>query len=155
MIAIFDTNVLLRYANPSDVAHSIVISAVKVLQSLGVQLHIVPQNCYEFWVVATRPVTNNGLGLSTAECDQMLGMIEAAFPMFDDKPMMVADWRKLVITHDCKGKVAHDTRLVAAMQKHGVTQLLSFNVADFTRYTGITVLDPNVVAASASKGANP
>jgi len=34
MIAIFDTNVLLRFANPLDPVHATVIRAVQVLPSL-------------------------------------------------------------------------------------------------------------------------
>ena len=35
-----------------------------------------------------------------------------------------------------------DARLVAAMTVHGVRHVLTFNGEDFSRYPGITVLDP-------------
>jgi predicted nucleic acid-binding protein len=38
----------------------------------------------------------------------------------------------------------HDTRLVAAMNVHGVERILTFNTDDFTRY-GIGVLHPSSV----------
>jgi len=38
---------------------------------------------------------------------------------------------------------AHDARLVAAMNVRGVSHILTFNGADFSRYTNITVIDPN------------
>ena len=37
--------------------------------------------------------------------------------------------------------------LVAAMKTHGVNRILTFNVADFARFTGITVIDPVTVPA--------
>jgi len=83
------------------------------------------------------------------ECDQTLTQVEAAFPLLNDKPDLFAAWRKLVVAHNCKGKVAHDSRLVAVMKTHGVTHIISFNVGDFARYPGVTVLDPNILAASA------
>jgi hypothetical protein len=43
------------------------------------------------------------------------------------------------------GKNAHDARLVAAMNVHGLTQLLTFNNQDFQRYPGISVVTPDDV----------
>jgi hypothetical protein len=45
------------------------------------------------------------------------------------------------------GKPAHDARLVAAMERHGLTHLLTFNLVDFQRYAGLELLDPHQVAA--------
>lgn len=41
----------------------------------------------------------------------------------------------------------HDARLVATMKTHGVSRLLTFDVDDFKRYTGIEVIHPKTVAA--------
>ena len=46
------------------------------------------------------------------------------------------------------GKSAHDARLVAAMEPHGLTHLLTFNLADFRRYSNIQLLDPAVVIST-------
>jgi predicted nucleic acid-binding protein len=53
----------------------------------------------------------------------------------------------LVVGNDVKGQNAHDARLVAAMQRHGVTEMLSFNKPDFTRFTAIRVFTPTEVLA--------
>jgi len=45
------------------------------------------------------------------------------------------------------GTRAHDTRLVAAMQRHGLTYLLTFNTADFSRFTAIHGLSPEDILA--------
>jgi predicted nucleic acid-binding protein len=39
----------------------------------------------------------------------------------------------------------HDARIVAAMLSHRVTHLLTFNTADFKRYTEITTINPREV----------
>ena len=62
---------------------------------------------------------------------------------------MYYEWENLVLNYQCRGKVAHDTRLVAAMTVHGLTSILTFNGADFARYPGILVLDPRTVVAAA------
>ena len=54
--------------------------------------------------------------------------------------------RILVSTCACHGKVAPDARYVAAMRTHGLDQLLTFNVGDFARFPGLTVIDPASVA---------
>lgn len=51
-------------------------------------------------------------------------------------------------THAVGGKNAHDARLVAAMLAHGLTHLLTFNAADFRRFTAVTVADPSGVLAT-------
>ncbi len=56
-------------------------------------------------------------------------------------------WRSLVVAHDIKGKNAHDARLVAAMQRHGLTNLLTFNKPDFARFASIQVFTPAEVLA--------
>lgn len=142
---LLDTNLLIRLANPKDVAYPAAVAAVNVLKAAGEQLRTVPQNLYEFWVAATRPAANNGLGFTTVACDAELTNLEALFPLLPDQPGLLAEWKTLVVAHDCKGKIAHDARLVAAMRTHGVTRLLTFNGADFARFPGITVLDPVAV----------
>jgi hypothetical protein len=54
----------------------------------------------------------------------------------------LGQWRNLVAANDVKGKNAHDARLVAAMQRHGLTDLLSFNKRDFARYAAINTFTP-------------
>jgi hypothetical protein len=41
-----------------------------------------------------------------------------------------------------QGVQVHGARLVALMQVHAVTHILTLNTADFSRYAGITAMDP-------------
>lgn len=45
------------------------------------------------------------------------------------------------------GVQVHDARLVAAMQAHNITHILTFNTSDFTRYAslGIVPVDPATI----------
>ncbi|OWK43906.1 type II toxin-antitoxin system VapC family toxin [Fimbriiglobus ruber] len=149
MIVVLDVNVLLRFIDTTAIQHPVAVTALVALRTQGWTLRTVPQAIYEFWVVATRPVANNGLGLSPIECDQTVCDLVDTFPVLNDDPMLFTEWRVVVTANACQGKPAHDARYVAAMRTHGVTRILTFNVADFTRYPGLTVLDPNMVATSA------
>lgn len=42
--------------------------------------------------------------------------------------------------HGVSGKNTHDARIVAAMNVHGVVNLLTFNRDDFKRYSGMSCL---------------
>jgi predicted nucleic acid-binding protein len=64
---LIDTNVLLRTLQVRHPQYEVVARAFETLPARGYELHLVPQNLTELWVVATRPVSQNGLGLSTAE----------------------------------------------------------------------------------------
>lgn len=111
-------------------------------------LCIVPQIHYEFWVAATRPVAQNGLGMTTAEAVSELQKLgPPLFRLFRDERAIYDPWRELVGRYNVQGKQAHDARLVAAMRRHRLTHLLTFNLADFQRYAGILLVDPNIPAA--------
>jgi predicted nucleic acid-binding protein len=43
------------------------------------------------------------------------------------------------------GKLAHDCRIAAAMARHNVNRILTFNVSDFSRFVAISPIDPSSV----------
>ena len=143
-----DTNVLARLAQPSHHQHATAQQALENLRAGDHRLYVVPQVLYEFWVVGTRPPTHNGLGLSVEEALVELTEIKALFTLLRDERAIFEHWERLVSDHEVKGKNAHDTRLAAAMVRHGLTHILTFNASDFTRFPGIVVLTPESVMAS-------
>ena len=137
-----DTNILLRSAQPAHPMHSDAVRAVSVLISGGERVCVIPQNLIEFWAVATRPVDKNGLGLTPAQSEAEVSKIESFLTVLPDGPAIYPEWRRLVIAHAVSGKQVHDTRLVAAMNVHKIANLLTFNVDDFKRFSGITLINP-------------
>src|SRR5438132_1553235 len=67
MNVLLDTNILGQMAETGHVQHPIAVDAVAALVGRGDIPCLVPQVLYEFWTVATRPPTSNGLGY-TARC---------------------------------------------------------------------------------------
>jgi predicted nucleic acid-binding protein len=145
MSYLVDTNVLLRSAQPSHPMHADAARAVSELLSRGEALSIVPQNLIEYWAVATRPLDANGLGLTVAETAAEVTKLRGIFNLLPDTPAIFTEWEALVSRYAVKGKEAHDARLVAAMLAHKITILLTFNTADFKRYTEISAVDPRNV----------
>lgn len=141
MRILLDTNVLCRLVERGHPDHSATENAVAKLRGELHELCLVPQVLYEYWVVVTRPAADNGLGMLTADADAAIDLWLKAFVLVRDEQGVFELWRELARRHDVKGKSAHDTRLVAAMHRHQLTHLLTFNAADFRRYHGIEIID--------------
>jgi predicted nucleic acid-binding protein len=135
MRILLDTNVLLRSAEPRHVHHQASVDAIETLRQYGHELVIAPQVLYEFWSVATRPIEHNGLGMTPAEAHAELTALQRLFRLLRDERAIYQVWEQLVSTLGVKGKQAHDARLAAAMQRHAVDHLLTFNAPDFSRYS--------------------
>jgi predicted nucleic acid-binding protein len=140
-----DTNILLRLAEPSDPEYPIVRKAVDVIVARGERLCYAAQNLVEFWNVCTRPIANNGFGLSSAETDTRARIIEGSFRFLPDNERVHAEWRRLVVQYSVVGAQVHDARLAASMLVHGVSNVLTLNDRDFGRYSGISVVHPRAI----------
>jgi predicted nucleic acid-binding protein len=142
MSYLVDTNVLLRLVQKTSPLHAAARKSVLTLRKQGEELCVIPQNLIEFWAVATRPAVDNGLGLTTDQAVWELRKLKRFFMLQPDTLTIFSEWEKLVITYQVSGKQAHDTRLVAAMSAHKIAHILTFNTADFKRFSGITAVDP-------------
>ncbi len=146
MALLIDTSVLGRLANRADVAHRVAVGAIAELHRRGEILHVTPQNLIEFRNFATRPVGMNGLGLTASGAESLGASFEAAFALLSETPDIYPAWKALVGALGVVGKQVHDARLVAVCHAHGVSHLLTFNVAHFARLAGfgpgVVVVDP-------------
>lgn len=143
-IYLLDANILLRLAQSTHPAHTTVRNALQALRAGSANLVTAPQSLYEFWAVATRPaVARGGLGLSTAGATAYLNLYERHFAPLPEVPLY-STWKRLVTAHGVSGLNSHDARLAAFMVTHGITHILTFNTADFTRFVsdGIVSVDP-------------
>jgi predicted nucleic acid-binding protein len=141
-----DTNILLRSVEENHSMNGAAVNAVQFLLIQGEELFIMSQNLIEFWAVATRPSSANGLELSLVEASTELAELKSIFTLQPDIPEIFPIWEQLVMQHQVVGKQTHDTRLVAAMIVYKITHLLTFNTEDFTRFTEITVIDPREIS---------
>ncbi|HEV2972226.1 MAG TPA: type II toxin-antitoxin system VapC family toxin [Pirellulales bacterium] len=148
MRILIDTNVLVRLAHLGDPDQPVADKALNSLRTQQHALRLVPQVIYEFWSVASRPVDRNGLDLPVGSINTLVNEWKVLFPVLRDERAILEIWQHLALQYRVRGKQAHDARLVAAMQRHGLTHILTFNPADFQRYADITILDPQNVAAS-------
>ena len=142
-----DTNILLRFLLRNDPAYPAIRQAVRTLKTRGERIVTTSQNIAEFWNVCTRAVAlRGGLGLSVEATERRLRLLERHFPVLPDSTAVYERWKSLVLSYKVIGVNVFDARLVAAMTAHGVSHILTANVNDFNRYSGITVLAPDEVS---------
>jgi predicted nucleic acid-binding protein len=148
------TNILLRFVDRSNPLNLSIREAIRTLYQDGHELRITSQNCIEFWNVATRPLNKNGFGLTPAEVERLLRLVERIFPVLPDNSEIYTEWRRLATTFGVSGVQVHDARLVAAMKVNGISHILTLNAGDFRRYLpeGIVAVLPATTGGSPSEG---
>jgi len=144
MSYLVDTNVLLRSVQASHPMHSAAVGAINLLLKDEI-VSVIPQSFIEFWAVATRPRTANGLGLTVGEVAVRMIVIKSTLQLLPDVDGIFEEWERLVVQYQVLGKQVYDARLVTAMTVHDITHLLTFNTPDFKRFTTITAVSPQVV----------
>jgi predicted nucleic acid-binding protein len=137
-----DTNILLRIARRSDPQHPLIDAALAKLALAGTTLHYTHQNIAELWNVMTRPVARNGFGLAATEAEREVRVIEAEMGLLPDNDATYREWRRIVLRYRVSGVQVYDARLAAGMLVYGVSHILTLNIADFSRYTGLTAVHP-------------
>jgi predicted nucleic acid-binding protein len=140
---VVDTNILLRITRRSDPQHQAIEKALTRLIHDGTILHYTHQNIAELWNVMTRPIVRNGVGLTIDEAEIEVRAIEDGMELLPESERVYQEWRRIVWGHRVSGVQVHDARLIAAMYVHNVAHILTLNGPDFSRFAGVTAIDPN------------
>mgnify|MGYP003411689446 len=149
MAYLLDTNILIRTISPNDPMHIETVAAIDILNASREQVVIAPQNLIELWNVCTRPTEKNGLGFTPERTKAEVDRLKRLFIFIPDTPAIFPEWERLVTTYEVKGTKVHDTRLVAFMLVHRLSQILTFNVKDFRRFSPeITPVSPKEIVNS-------
>ncbi len=75
-------NNLMRSLEPSKAEYQTVRAAIEKAFREGYLLYVVRQMLMEFWVVATRPVAVNGLGITPDKALQILSEIQKDYILY-------------------------------------------------------------------------
>ena len=148
-----DTNILKHLTQPGTPEHAKAKRAVELLWTRGERPVTLAQCMIEFWGFLTRPslrdaaaIPNPGLGLSVAKAEIELQKVDRLFGCYADTAVLYAEWRRIVVLYEVKGKQVHDAHIAAAAHMHGISHLLTYNVTDFTRYSAfLTAVRPEDV----------
>jgi len=140
-----DTNILLRMTRRADPQHQVVDKELFRLAFQGTIFHYTHQNIAEFWNAMTPPLTRNGFGLTVADAERQVRSIEAGMSLLPDSEAVYREWRRIVVQFSVSGVQVHDARLAATMRVHRISHILTFNVTDFGRFTGLIPMHPGSV----------
>jgi predicted nucleic acid-binding protein len=151
MAYLLDSGILLRLIDKRDSLHSLIEDAVDKLIIRQETLLVTTQNLAELWNVATRPIANNGLGLSTADVKYLYE--ETVVPICSvvaEGENTHVEFLRLLSQYRVVGKQVHDARLVAMMLAWQIENILTLNDRDFRRYEpeGIKIVTPAELIAS-------
>ena len=89
---LLDTNVLLRLADAQSPDHAVAEAAIERLLAGEESVFIGTQVLVEFWAVATRPESANGLGWSTATTAEAIRALRDQFPLLNETPDVLDRW---------------------------------------------------------------
>jgi predicted nucleic acid-binding protein len=142
---LLDTNLLARSLDATSPSYIQAASTISKLLADKEQVYVTAQNLVELWSVVTRPLLANGFGWDTQRAELEVDNILNRFQLLEDTSAIFNNWLQLVTAHGITGKRVHDTRLVAVMQTHGITHLLTYNTQDFKVYSNITLVHPGDV----------
>jgi predicted nucleic acid-binding protein len=140
--AIFlDTNVLV-YANVAAAPlRSAVLQAIITYAKDGAEFWISRQIIREYLAALTRQQTYTApvpIERLITEVTQFMTQFQVA----EDGPEVTRNLLALLAQFPGGGKQIHDTNIVATMQAYGVTQILTNNVKDFTRFSPLITVVP-------------
>ncbi len=148
MRILVDTNILVRLNEPTSAHHKDAVASITELRRRGDELIVVPQNLVEFWAIAIRPASANGLGFDTIAAKEQIDQIRLHLLFIPDAEELFDEWQKLVVYHQVSGKTTHDARIVASMISSKIDAILTFNISDFRRYEPqIKLIEPQTVVA--------
>jgi predicted nucleic acid-binding protein len=142
---LLDTNILLRFSNPSDTQHGLAAEAVAILLTQGDECYLTAQVLIELWVVATRPTDVNGLGWSVEKTRDVINQLLERFPLVAETSQVFPTWLTLVTKNRIKGKRTHDCRIVAVMMAASVSHILTLNPNDFLGIPSIITVHPQEI----------
>jgi hypothetical protein len=140
--ALVDTNIVLR-GNASAGLEGPIRRKVRALTGEGLQLCIAGQSITEAWVVMTRPVSANGLGLKPEDARRELDDAVRIYSLIADPPDLNTRWLDICVARRVIGRQAFDARLAAVMIGLGIRRLVTLNPIDFSRYPELELIVPD------------
>jgi predicted nucleic acid-binding protein len=132
-VSFVDTNVLV-YATATSAPFRDRARAALVRLAADEQLSVSRQILREYVAVMTRPQTW-GRALSLAEAMTDAAVFERRFTVLEDGQLVWDQLMDLSRLYSFGGRQVHDANVVATMLAHGERRLLTFNEADFRRFT--------------------
>jgi predicted nucleic acid-binding protein len=137
-----DTNVLIYAKLAAAPLHALALERLRALQDRAdVELWLSRQVLREYLAAMTRPQVVTPMVPMNLLANDVRDFVRR-FRIADDSRTVTEKLLMLIEQKGVSGKQIHDANIVATMQTYGITELLTHNVADFTRYSDLIRLSP-------------
>jgi predicted nucleic acid-binding protein len=137
---LLDTNVLLEATDEGRRFHTQALAVFQNAPGAGVDLFLGTQIIREYLVVATRPLENNGLGMSMATALDNIGRFRRRASLVAEtlrSSEVFLDWAG---RFGISGKKLHDLQILATASTAGMDALLTANEQDFPQSSPLTII---------------
>ncbi|MCC5790192.1 MAG: type II toxin-antitoxin system VapC family toxin [Opitutales bacterium] len=134
-----DTNVFLSATDRDRETHGEAIAFLEEGFAGKHRLFASSQIFREYLVVATRPISQNGLGLTATAAVDNVRKFQQLVHILEENRETSDRLIELTQRHTLRGKRIHDANILATMQANGLTHLKTWNPADFETFPGITL----------------
>lgn len=145
MTAIFvDTNVLVYADQAASQFHHYAKGTLARLEGTGAELWISRQVIREYLAVVTKP-TPSAPHLPIMLLPDAIRSVERfleAFWVAEDGSEVTTHLLSLLNRFPTAGRQIHDANIVATMMAYGISSLVTFNIADFRRFSSVLRLEP-------------
>jgi predicted nucleic acid-binding protein len=141
-LVMVDTNVLLSATNTARSDHLASHRVFSRALSEGIHLCTCGQILREYLVVATRPVSVNGLGLDLDVSLRNLSWFRRRMVFFPETEEVHQALLTLAGSRGIRGKHLHDGNIAALMSCSGIAHLATNNPEDFAAFPEFTILAP-------------
>jgi predicted nucleic acid-binding protein len=142
-----DANVLVYARLTTSAWHADAVNALDGHQAAGRPLWTSRQVFREYLATLTRPGVATPMPPVASLVADVQGFTRR-FTIAEDSATVTAQHLTLLSTITVQGKKVHDANIVATMLVYGVPNLLTHNVADFTRYAHLITIIPLVPPAA-------
>ncbi len=136
-----DSNVLVYASVVAAPFYQQALQALRRLGDSGAEMWISRQVIREYLATLSRPQTFAN-PQPAALLARVVRYFEGRFHVAEDNSAVTARLLALIQQVPVGGKQIHDANIVATMQAHGISRLLTHNMADFNRFSGLIIVVP-------------
>ncbi|PXA05288.1 hypothetical protein DDZ13_00025 [Coraliomargarita sinensis] len=137
-----DTNILLSATLIGRPEHSRSHQLLGMGLTGELRLFVCGQIFREYLVVATRPLENNGLGLTPKKATENIRSFRKCLQLLDETDATARRLEWLTTKQRLKGKRIHDANIISIMIENGLRIIYTLNPTDFKIFAGMQTKQP-------------
>jgi predicted nucleic acid-binding protein len=137
---LLDTNILLEATDEGRNKHHQAVQLFQEAHAMGIDLFLATQNLREYLVVATRPVANNGLGMTITDALENIAQFRSRTSLIAESISAAECFLRWANQYQFHGKKLHDLQLLATAFRGGIHAVVTLNSKDFPVIDQIAVI---------------